>query len=121
MLKISILFDMDLLFLTLAICQVVEDIAAFTGNPFTSGFVDNFDEHDFLQDNIITPCPPQDANGNRLELKLTRTLKLPHRQNFGTPNRTEIPNVLFKAQRARPRTTQLCLYGHPKVITFPPI
>nr|XP_022321424.1 carboxyl-terminal PDZ ligand of neuronal nitric oxide synthase protein-like [Crassostrea virginica]XP_022321426.1 carboxyl-terminal PDZ ligand of neuronal nitric oxide synthase protein-like [Crassostrea virginica] len=61
-----------------AICQVVEDIAAVTGNPFASGFVDNFDEHDFLKGNgqIITPCPPQDASGNRLELKLTRTPKI---------------------------------------------
>ena len=40
-----------------AICQVVEDIAAVTGNPFASGFVDHFDEHDFLKGNrqIITP------------------------------------------------------------------
>ena len=114
---------MDLLFLTWAICQVMEDIAAVTRNPFASSFVDNFDEHDFFQDNehIITPCPPQNASGNRLELKLTRNLRLPRRRNFGTPNRTEIPNVLFNAQRARPRTTQLCFYGHPKVITFPPI
>ena len=88
-----------------AICQVVEDIAAVTGNPLASGFVDHFDEHDFFKGNghIITPCLPQDASGNRLELKLTRTLRLPRRRNFGTPNRTEIPNVLFKAQRARHR------------------
>ena len=62
-----------LIILDLGDCQIVENIAAVIGNPFASGFVDNFDEHDFLQDNghIITPCPPQDASGNRLELKLT--------------------------------------------------
>ncbi|XP_078323262.1 uncharacterized protein LOC144622466 [Crassostrea virginica] len=61
-----------------AICQVVEDIAAVTGNPFAIGFVHNFDEHDFPKGNgqVITPCPPQDASGNRLELKLTRTPKI---------------------------------------------
>ncbi|XP_062593117.1 carboxyl-terminal PDZ ligand of neuronal nitric oxide synthase protein-like [Saccostrea cucullata] len=60
------------------ICQVVEDIAAVTGNPFASGFDENFDGQGFLKDNghIITPCPPQDASGNRLELKLTRAPKI---------------------------------------------
>ena len=62
------------------------------------------------------PCPSQDASGNTLELKP----KLPRRLNSGTPNRTETPNVLFKAQRARSRTTQFCFYGHPKVITYFP-
>nr|XP_011431751.2 carboxyl-terminal PDZ ligand of neuronal nitric oxide synthase protein [Crassostrea gigas]XP_011431752.2 carboxyl-terminal PDZ ligand of neuronal nitric oxide synthase protein [Crassostrea gigas]XP_011431754.2 carboxyl-terminal PDZ ligand of neuronal nitric oxide synthase protein [Crassostrea gigas]XP_011431757.2 carboxyl-terminal PDZ ligand of neuronal nitric oxide synthase protein [Crassostrea gigas]XP_034302880.1 carboxyl-terminal PDZ ligand of neuronal nitric oxide synthase protein [Cras len=60
------------------ICHVVEDIAAVTGNPFASGFTETFDDQEFLKDNehIITPCPPQDACGNRLELKLTRTPKI---------------------------------------------
>ena len=56
----------------------MEDIVTVTGNPFASGFIDNFDEHDFLKGNgqIITPCPTQDASGNRLELKLSRTPKI---------------------------------------------
>lgn len=60
------------------ICHVVEDIAAVTGNPFASGFTETFEDQEFLKDNehIITPCPPQDACGNRLELKLTRTPKI---------------------------------------------
>lgn len=60
------------------ICHVVEDIAAVTGNPFASGFTETFEDQEFLKDNehIITPCPPQDASGNRLELKLTRTPKI---------------------------------------------
>ena len=63
----------ELIILNLGDCQIVENIAAVIGNPFASGFVDNFDEHDFLQDNghIISPCPPQDASGNGLELKTT--------------------------------------------------
>lgn len=60
------------------ICHVVEDIAAVTGNPFASGFTETFEDQEFLKDNehIITPCPPQDACGNRLELKLTRTPRI---------------------------------------------
>lgn len=60
------------------ICHVVEDIAAVTGNPFASGFTETFEDQEFLKANehIITPCPPQDACGNRLELKLTRTPKI---------------------------------------------
>lgn len=60
------------------ICHVVEDIAAVTGNPFASGFTETFEDQEFLKDNehIITPCPPQDACGNKLELKLTRTPRI---------------------------------------------
>ncbi|XP_048777066.2 carboxyl-terminal PDZ ligand of neuronal nitric oxide synthase protein-like isoform X2 [Ostrea edulis] len=60
------------------ICQVVEDISAVTGNPFASGFDENFDGQEYLKDSehIITPCPLQDASGNRLELKLTRAPKI---------------------------------------------
>jgi hypothetical protein len=60
------------------ICQVVEDISAVTGNPFASGFDESFDGQEYLKDGeqIITPCPLQDASGNRLELKLTRAPKI---------------------------------------------
>lgn len=66
------------------ICHVVEDIAAVTGNPFASGFTETFEDQEFLKANehIITPCPPQDACGNRLELKLAFIIKTKRISNF---------------------------------------
>ena len=106
-----------------AICQVVEDIAAVTGNPLASGFLDHFDEHDFFKGNehIITPCPPQDASGNRLELKLTRTPKIAPPPEFRNSKSYRDSQCSFQSTESASSTTQLCLYGHPKVITFPPI
>lgn len=57
-------------------------IASITGNPFANGFDDSFNQNTILQCSyeermkIITPLPPQDASGNRLELKLSKTPKI---------------------------------------------
>lgn len=57
-------------------------IASITGNPFANGFEDSFNQNTILQCSyeermkIITPLPPQDARGNRLELKLSKTPKI---------------------------------------------
>ena len=94
-----------LIILDLGDCQIVENIAAVIGNPFASGFVDNFDEHDFLKGNgqIITPCPPQDASGNRLELKLTRTPKIAPPPEFRNSKSYRDSQCSFQSQRARHR------------------
>ena len=55
-----------------------DDMSSVTGNPFANGFEDNFDSCVSHNDHvtIITPIPPQDASGNRLELKLKRAPKI---------------------------------------------
>lgn len=63
---------------------IVDPAAQFadvTGNPFANGFNDGFGDfyaHGATEDElkIITPMPPQDASGNRLELKLSKTPKI---------------------------------------------
>ncbi|XP_052091450.1 carboxyl-terminal PDZ ligand of neuronal nitric oxide synthase protein-like [Mytilus californianus] len=57
-------------------------IASITGNPFANGFEDSFNQNTILRCSyeermkIITPLPPQDASGNKLELKLSKTPKI---------------------------------------------
>ncbi|KAJ8300872.1 hypothetical protein KUTeg_022391 [Tegillarca granosa] len=59
----------------------IVDFSSVTGNPFANGFEDDWDHSQFLKDHegtetIITPLPPQDASGNRLELKLNKAPKI---------------------------------------------
>ncbi|XP_033760289.1 carboxyl-terminal PDZ ligand of neuronal nitric oxide synthase protein-like [Pecten maximus] len=57
------------------------DLSSVTGNPFANGFNDNVESYYPRNSNeehlkIITPLPHQDASGNKLELKLTKTPKI---------------------------------------------
>ncbi|XP_069119482.1 capon-like protein isoform X2 [Argopecten irradians] len=57
------------------------DLSSVTGNPFANGFNDNVESYyprhsDEEHLKIITPLPNQDASGNKLELKLTKTPKI---------------------------------------------
>ncbi|XP_060077226.1 carboxyl-terminal PDZ ligand of neuronal nitric oxide synthase protein-like [Ylistrum balloti] len=57
------------------------DLSSVTGNPFANGFNDNVESYYPQNSNeehlkIITPLPHQDASGNKLELKLTKTPKI---------------------------------------------
>ncbi|KAK3088452.1 hypothetical protein FSP39_019383 [Pinctada imbricata] len=54
------------------------EMSSVTGNPFANGFEDDFNVQELHNEEvtIITPVPPQDASGNRLELKLKRAPKL---------------------------------------------
>ncbi|XP_021349741.1 rho GTPase-activating protein gacZ-like isoform X2 [Mizuhopecten yessoensis] len=57
------------------------DLSSVTGNPFANGYNDNVESYFPRNSNeehlkIITPLPNQDASGNKLELKLTKTPKI---------------------------------------------